>query len=126
MNYTYLVIGRGARPTADLDEGYMFSSAGRLGGVGREAMEKEAIKMEGKGELREVEGGEFEMVSLSKPKLDLEKQAVGVDEPVLMGQAYGWPRVVAPPMKRAGHVILDTCYPDGQSHSLTHIHPCRR
>lgn len=96
-----------------------------MGGVGKEAMEKEAVKMEGKSELREVEGGEFEMVSLAKnPSTPDHITATGdeakVEEQSMMrNEAYGWPRVVAPPMKRAGHVILDTCFPDGQSRLLT-------
>jgi ribosomal protein RSM22 (predicted rRNA methylase) len=101
-----------------------------MGGVGREVMEKEAIKMEGKSELREVEGGEFEMVSLSKhihePKnvVSAESRGSGLDEETMRGEAYRWPRVVAPPMKRAGHVILDTCFPDGESSSIhSHLTP---
>jgi len=94
-----------------------------VGGVGKEVLEKEAGKREGKSELREVEGGggDFEMVSLS----DLSGHAPGImtevgktEEAVdgeLRMEAYTWPRVVAPPMKRAGHVILDTCFPDGTS-----------
>jgi ribosomal protein RSM22 (predicted rRNA methylase) len=117
VNYTYLVLGRGSRPNGESTQ------AGRIGGVGKEALEKEAGKREGKSELREVEGGggEFEMVSLSELAsghgLDATVTEVGkteaeVDEELRM-EAYTWPRVVAPPMKRAGHVILDTCFPDG-------------
>lgn len=124
VNYTYLVIGRGPRPSASSATEATFSNTGRIGGVGREAAEKEAIKLEGKSELREVEGGEFEMVSLANRSRDssssakssqTESQPAEHNEGVLRAEAYTWPRVVAPPMKRAGHVILDTCYPDGQS-----------
>ena len=94
-----------------------------MGGVGKEAMEKEAVKMHGKSELREVEGGEFEMVSLAKQHQAADhitatgNEAKVEEESMMRDEAYKWPRVVAPPMKRAGHVILDTCFPDGQSHS---------
>ena len=120
VNYTYLVLGRGSRPSG------ISTQAGRVGGVGKEVLEKEAGKREGKSELREVEGGggEFEMVALS----DLSGQAPGTvaevgktEEEVdgeLRMEAYTWPRVVAPPMKRAGHVILDTCFPDGKSNPV--------
>jgi ribosomal protein RSM22 (predicted rRNA methylase) len=120
VNYTYLVLGRGNRPTSSGAS----TQAGRLGGVGKEALEKEAEKREGKSELREVEGGggEFEMVSLaestsgqglgSATKDDKTEEEVDGE---LRTEAYTWPRVVAPPMKRAGHVILDTCFPDGSS-----------
>ena len=87
--------------------------------------EKEAVKMYGKSELREVEGGEFEMVSLAShsfgestsstaEELGGERESAARDQVVIRDEAYGWPRVVAPPMKRAGHVILDTCFPDGE------------
>lgn len=122
VNYTYLVIGKGPRPERPTPTGLAFDSLvsdiGRLGGVGKEVLEKEAIKREGKSELKEVEGGEFEMVSLA----DSPTAAIGdgmsgqTEDEVEQGlrkEAYTWPRVVAPPMKRAGHVILDTCFPDG-------------
>ena len=89
-------------------------------------MEKEAEKREGKSELREVEGGggEFEMISLTdlasgQQKVPGSTQGDAQTEEEVDGElrmeAYTWPRVVAPPMKRAGHVILDTCFPDGTS-----------
>jgi len=120
VNYTYLILGRGSRPASTGSP-----MIGRVGGVGKEALEKEAGKREGKSELREVEGGggEFEMVSLSDlsgqengtlPTRDDEKTEEEVDG-ALRTESYTWPRVVAPPMKRAGHVILDTCFPDGMS-----------
>ncbi len=28
-------------------------------------------------------------------------------------EAYSWPRLVFPPMKNSGHVILDSCTPEG-------------
>jgi len=119
VNYTYLVLGKGSRPDGGSGK------AGRVGGVGKEALEKEAGKREGKSELREVEGGggEFEMVSLSDLSGHTPSTAteVGKTEEEVNGElrteAYTWPRVVAPPMKRAGHVILDTCFPDGESSS---------
>ena len=36
VNYTYLIIGRGPRPSSiGMEEGSMFSEVGRMGGVGR-------------------------------------------------------------------------------------------
>jgi hypothetical protein len=86
--------------------------------------------------LREVEGEGYEMVSLA----DLEggqgehsARAVSSDdagaqkgqggehaEPVvdyasLRREAYSWPRLVAPPIKRSGHVVMDVCSANGQS-----------
>jgi len=121
VNYTYLVLGRGQRPASSTS-----AQTGRVGGVGKEVLEKEAEKREGKSELREVEGGggEFEMISLTdlasgQQKVPGSTQGDAQTEEEVDGElrmeAYTWPRVVAPPMKRAGHVILDTCFPDGTS-----------
>lgn len=96
----------------------LVSEIGRLGGVGKEVLEKEAIEREGKSELKEVEGGEFEMISMAEPPIasgsdGWHGQSEAELEQGLKREAYTWPRVIAPPMKRAGHVILDTCFPDG-------------
>ena len=32
---------------------------------------------------------------------------------LLQTSAYHWPRIVYPPLKRSGHIILDTCTPEG-------------
>lgn len=34
----------------------------------------------------------------------------------LRSQAYQWPRLVYPPLKRSGHVVMDTCHPSGTSY----------
>lgn len=117
VNYTYLIVGRGPRPV--LQSGKSFSQVGRMGGVGREELEKAHLKREGKSELREVEGGEYEMVALADlppdlPALPERSSGDGELDAELMQEAYKWPRVVAPPLKRSGHVILDTCFPDGE------------
>jgi ribosomal protein RSM22 (predicted rRNA methylase) len=115
VGYSYLVIAKGERPKPHAGTD---ATMGRVGGVGREEAEKARTKVEGKSELREVEGGEFEMVSLvdtsglhSSPAVE----PAAVDEEELRREAYAWPRLVAPPMKRSGHVIMDTCHPSGES-----------
>ncbi|KAJ2370857.1 37S ribosomal protein S22 [Coemansia sp. RSA 2610] len=32
----------------------------------------------------------------------------------LVSEAFHWPRIIAPPIKRKGHVVADVCTPDGQ------------
>jgi len=126
--YCYLVIAKGERP---LSRG--ISEVGRLGGVAKDQVERDLLKREGKSVLMEVEGGEgveFEMVSLAdvdaavstepasisafKP---LEELAEDEDEMIdaLRQEASTWPRLVAPPMKRSGHVIMDACCSNGES-----------
>ncbi|RSH92152.1 hypothetical protein EHS25_008567 [Saitozyma podzolica] len=119
VGYSYLVIAKGERPKPHAGTD---ATMGRVGGVGREEAEKARTKVEGKSELREVEGGEFEMVSLvdtsglhSSPAVE----PAAVDEEELRREAYAWPRLVAPPMKRSGHVIMDTCHPSGSIQRLT-------
>jgi hypothetical protein len=116
IGYCYLVIRRGERPAAHLNELGM----GRVGGAGKEAAEKARKKMQGKNFLREVEGGEFEMVSLAESESCASPsvhrvEAEEVDIEALRKEAYSWPRLVAPPLKRSGHVIMDTCSPNGMS-----------
>lgn len=31
----------------------------------------------------------------------------------IRSEAYNWPRLVFPPLKRTGHAILDVCSPEG-------------
>jgi ribosomal protein RSM22 (predicted rRNA methylase) len=53
---------------------------------------------------------EDEATSLAQPAA--ERVALEVD-------ALSWPRLVAPPMKRSGHVILDACAKSGQIERFT-------
>jgi ribosomal protein RSM22 (predicted rRNA methylase) len=121
--YTYLVMKRGDRPgvSVGLTEAQVDQSVGRVGAVGREEVERRQARLEGKSELREVEGGEFEMVSLG-----VAGSALGAESSVNSGlqegdiarllrdEAYSWPRLVAPPLKRSGHVVMDTCTASGE------------
>ena len=34
-------------------------------------------------------------------------------EGVLRSEAYGWPRLVFPPLKKSGHIIIDACTREG-------------
>ncbi|KAL4067352.1 mitochondrial small ribosomal subunit Rsm22-domain-containing protein [Scleroderma yunnanense] len=40
-------------------------------------------------------------------------------EEALRREAYGWPRLVFPPLKRSGHIIIDACTPEGKIMRLT-------
>lgn len=120
MGYSYLVIARGERP----GRSQASSSTGRVGGVAREEGRRLREKTEGRTVLREVEGGGFEMVSLVESMVEggaigsaedaLEMPEEEVDLEGLRTEAYEWPRLIAPPIKRSGHVIMDTCHPTGE------------
>ncbi|WWD21480.1 3-methyl-2-oxobutanoate hydroxymethyltransferase [Kwoniella shandongensis] len=128
--YCYLIIGRGERPAvSSSDQLHVeeLSRAGRMGGVGKEEAEKAMLKLEGRSVIREIEGHEaiLEVVSLHEPQGDEEgvARSQNVDkeamEENLRKEAYAWPRMVAPPMKRSGHVTMDACCPDGNIQRLT-------
>ncbi len=52
-----------------------------------------------------------EEASTSSPSLTAEQ----LNE-VLRQEAFQWPRLVFPPLKRPGHIILDSCTAEGMSH----------
>lgn len=131
--YVYLVVARGERPVAE--ENSDLSRVGRMGAVAKEQLQRDKNKLEGKSVLREVEGDkhgggqvQMEMVSLSDvaeedrirkgdppaPNMDVDGQAL-TDH--LRGEAYSWSRLVAPPLKRSGHVIMDVCSSSGELHT---------
>lgn len=113
MTYSYLIISRGERPTTS-------STVGRFGQVAAEHEARHAAKASFRPELVPIEGGErgtFEAVNTST--LDVKTPtAESLDDPAVReavrAQAYTWPRLVAPPMKRSGHVVMDVCSPSGQ------------
>ncbi|WVR04628.1 3-methyl-2-oxobutanoate hydroxymethyltransferase [Kwoniella sp. DSM 27419] len=132
--YCYVVLARGERPVVSTTaeeslSGLPTSSLGRVGGVGKEEAEKARLKRDGRSVLREVEGheGVLEMVSLPEgeegpAEVDTSNSSEGSRAQMwtdMREEAYVWPRLVAPPMKRSGHVTMDACCPDGNIQRLT-------
>ncbi|KAL1411722.1 cell wall biogenesis and architecture protein [Vanrija albida] len=128
MSYTYLIVSRGQRPAAVAAD----VAVGRVGGVGRAEVARLAAKAVGHTELREVEGGgEFEMVSVPGDQAALAAASAAADaspelgdakdemDAALRTEAHGWPRLVALPLKRSGHVVIDACMPNGNLERLT-------
>lgn len=117
------MIAKGERPSVGTVDENM-KVAGRMGKVGREAAEKALIKSQGRSIIQEVEGHEavMEVVHLHEMEPGMDKYFEGALPSVnsdeleesLRKEAYSWPRMVAPPMKRKGHVTMDTCCPDGE------------
>ncbi|GMK53899.1 hypothetical protein CspeluHIS016_0104850 [Cutaneotrichosporon spelunceum] len=112
VSYSYLIVSRGKRPEplSGLAEG-----VGRFGAVGREAAARALAKATGRTEIREVEGsdgGELEVVEIAHDiALPPTEDPVETDI-ALRAEAYSWPRLVAPPLKRSGFVVMDACMPD--------------
>jgi ribosomal protein RSM22 (predicted rRNA methylase) len=115
LMYSYVVFRRGSRPLNPSKQ------MGRKGGVARELERIEMMKQLGKVELKEVHDGEFEFVQEYVPLRveDAEEKLKGDREnpdevaKALQAEAYHWPRLVLPPLKRTGHVIMDACHPIG-------------
>jgi ribosomal protein RSM22 (predicted rRNA methylase) len=95
-------------------------------------MQRERERLEGKrGLLVPLEGQQEEMFHVMRDPAvqeqvdDLEaaeqdhardaQMAEAEVEEHLRKEAYHWPRLVYPPIKRSGHVLMDTCHPSGES-----------
>ncbi|KAI4528744.1 Rsm22-domain-containing protein [Schizophyllum commune Loenen D] len=117
IGYSYVVIRRGPRPARAT------TSVGRIGEVGRRELEKKAEASVVPKELmlqveheRLVAAGESGKEVLEKEEGKKEEENV-VSEPLsgsaleaaLRHEAYSWPRLIFPPLKRSKHVILDAC-----------------
>ncbi|KAF8640974.1 hypothetical protein AX17_000620 [Amanita inopinata Kibby_2008] len=117
IQYSYVVIRRGPRPSVATTQ------VGRVGEVGFRELQKDAEKRLPIKELvLHDDSGEVvksnpdstpEMAAL--PALSLkELQDQEELEAILRHEAYSWPRLVFPPLKRSGHVILDGCTAEGK------------
>lgn len=113
VGYSYVVIRRGTRPSAPRD-----IEVGRLGQVGKE----ELAKSSGKKLQRELTESDepvadvheaTEPVVVVETKPEMEAQSSEALDGALRSESNNWPRLVFPPMKRSGHVILDCCTPAG-------------
>jgi ribosomal protein RSM22 (predicted rRNA methylase) len=54
-----------------------------------------------------------EMISSSEPR-----SRAGLEEALRL-EAYSWPRLIFPPLKKSGHIILDGCTAEGESSPWT-------
>jgi ribosomal protein RSM22 (predicted rRNA methylase) len=118
MGYSYVVIRRGPRPPKPETE------VGRVGQVGLTALEKEMASQAPVKEL--LLDGDF-VSAQSAEQLDSvienPEEIKDIENPMsftalndaLRLEAYHWPRLVFPPLKKSGHIILDGCTPEGES-----------
>jgi ribosomal protein RSM22 (predicted rRNA methylase) len=134
VGYSYVVIRRGPRPdTLPVDAPII----GRLGAVGKREVEKEMLKAEEAArppmhELVESRSddahhdpmlyrrAQHAPVESSTEPSTMRKDALEVQE-TLRQEAYTWPRLVFPPLKRSGHVIIDVCHPNSESGPLVSV-----
>ncbi|KAI9570198.1 Rsm22-domain-containing protein [Boletus coccyginus] len=137
IGYSYVVIRRGPRPDSTT-LGAGGRPVGRLGGV-----EREAVERAGAGTGAQIA---VSPASTSTPPASVEILASTSEFPqwaeypgaeprpesalaepespsslkeVLRSEAYGWPRLVFPPLKKSGHIIIDACTREGKIMRLT-------
>lgn len=101
------------------------SGTGLFGGVAKDEIERQSAKEESMKQglivpIKGAQDGSFEVMRYIPPKTSTEplepvdQQERSQTEEDLRKEAYGWPRLVYPPLKRSGHVVMDTCHPSGQ------------
>ncbi|KZV82844.1 hypothetical protein EXIGLDRAFT_333664 [Exidia glandulosa HHB12029] len=114
VSHAYVVFRRGPRPD---DPG---TSYGRVGLVGRR--EEERLRSKRVTAMEETEDQVFEAVKeeavVSEHAPD---PAMETDElkDALRKEAMFWPRLNMPPLKKAGHIVMDACTRDGSVQRLT-------
>jgi hypothetical protein len=112
IGYSYVVIRRGPRPSIpDL-------KVGRLGDVGRRQKQLEEAKRPPV-ELELDDGSPQPSSTNVTASTQSEKTMESHDrdpediEDLMKAEASRWPRLVLPPLKKSGHVIMDVCDPSG-------------
>ncbi|KAI0081133.1 Rsm22-domain-containing protein [Panus rudis PR-1116 ss-1] len=116
--YSYVVIRRGPRPDR------VHTKTGRIGSVGQRELEKlgssrgpTELRLDGEHEEAEV----VQEASTSDAHRDLNQPGMSAEDvsSILRAEAYNWPRLVFPPLKRSGHIILDGCTQEGKIMRMT-------
>ncbi|KAF8273002.1 mitochondrial small ribosomal subunit Rsm22-domain-containing protein [Lactarius quietus] len=118
IGYSYVVIRRGPRPRIpDV-------KVGRLGEVGRRQIQNEEAKRQPV-ELELHDGDSPAPTQLANasvlPEEITEPRAHNPAEidSLLKAESFHWPRLVFPPLKKSGHVVMDVCAPSGSILRMT-------
>ncbi|KAJ4485621.1 mitochondrial small ribosomal subunit Rsm22-domain-containing protein, partial [Lentinula aciculospora] len=116
--YSYIVIRRGERPARPS------SKLGRIGAVGKRELDKEAESQTVMKELSLHNDNNVDEVPLdvSHAISPRNESRLSLDSELwteLRQEAYSWPRLVFPPLKKSGHIILDACTQEGKIMRLT-------
>ncbi|CAK5280377.1 unnamed protein product [Mycena citricolor] len=116
MPYSYVVIRRGTRPPKPE------TSVGRIGTVGKASIERELAREPVKEIFLDSEHDTmqplFEAAEENETEIEqpINRQAMNA---ALRAEAFHWPRLVFPPLKKSGHIILDGCTPEGKIMRMT-------
>ncbi|KAG7099840.1 hypothetical protein E1B28_001648 [Marasmius oreades] len=122
IGYSYVVVRRGARPIGTTN-----TRTGRIGAVGLRQLEKEA---EARVPFKELalhsehdpvikEESQKQHLATGIPSEPLDFQPLKELDAAFRQESYYWPRLVFPPLKRSGHIILDSCTAEGKIMRLT-------
>ena len=112
IEYSYVVIRRGPRPIIpDV-------KVGRLGDVGRRQMQLEEAKrppVELKLDDENTPTSSTHTIASTHTEKTIEShsQEPAEIENLMKAEAFHWPRIVFPPLKKSGHVAMDVCGPSG-------------
>ena len=113
IEYSYVVIRRGVRPPAATTQ------AGRIGEVGRRVIHKATLENMPIKELSLHDDSAEPLPVDSENRMESTLSTVPVMEDqkeleaTLRQEAFGWSRLIFPPLKPSGHVILDGCTAEG-------------
>jgi len=117
IGYSYVVIRRGPRPSIpDV-------KVGRLGEVRRQQLQLE----EAKRPLLELELEDGSPQAIPTPTISRKFPDESIEphghsaaemESLIKAEAFHWPRLISPPLKKSGHVVMDVCSPSGLSSFL--------
>lgn len=115
IEYSYVVIQRGPRPST-VGEGIstQVRSVGRVGAIGREEAEQIRLKEERVTKELVLDADrvgtrhEAEATDQIPPEFLPAENSEEV-EAALRNEAFHWPRLVFPPLKKSGHIIIDAC-----------------
>ncbi len=112
IGYSYVVIRRGPRPSIpDV-------KVGRLGDIWKRQKQLEEARCPPV-ELELDDGRPQTSSSHVIPSTHSEKTMESHDrepeeiENLMKAEAFYWPRLVLPPLKKSGHVVMDVCGPSG-------------
>ncbi|KAG1754790.1 mitochondrial small ribosomal subunit Rsm22-domain-containing protein [Suillus paluster] len=125
IEYSYVAIQRGPRPST-VGEGLatQMGSIGRVGAVGREEAEQIRLKEERVTKELVLDTNHIEtrheVETTDRTTADIIPAENSEEvEAALRHEAFHWPRLVFPPLKKSGHIIIDACTSEGKIMRLT-------
>ncbi|EIN14400.1 Rsm22-domain-containing protein [Punctularia strigosozonata HHB-11173 SS5] len=128
VGYSYVVVRRGVRPGFGAHE----PKRGRLGLVGKRALQSDLARLQqmqpaelivdsDNSHIRTRASEDSDRLAAIRDVSEaLETEDFAEDiASALRREAYNWPRLIFPPLKRSGHIIIDACTPQGKIMRLT-------